>query len=51
MKVFWAILAYLMMSAVLALGIYLAVLGTYWVLAVVVVAYVIAFARFGCLSS
>jgi hypothetical protein len=48
MKLFLSILAYSFMGAAIALGIYLAVLGTYWVLAASVLAYVIAFARFGC---
>jgi hypothetical protein len=48
MKLILAILAYGVMGALIALGIYLAVMGTYWVLALGLLAYLIAFVRFGC---
>ena len=49
MKFLGAILAYLVIALILGWGILLAVRGNYWLLAAGVVAYVIAFARLGCL--
>jgi len=50
MKFFGAILAYVVIGAVLGLGILLAVRdGNLWVLAISFLVYVIAFARIGCL--
>jgi hypothetical protein len=51
MKFFSAIVTYLLMGAVLGTGIYEAVKGHLWMLAVVVVLYLIAFAKLGCLPS
>jgi hypothetical protein len=51
MKFFAAIVAYLFIGAVLGFGIYEAVQGHLWVLAVAVIVYVIAFAKIGCLPS
>jgi hypothetical protein len=51
MKFFAAIVAYLVIGAILGTGIYEAVTGHLWVLAVAVVIYVIAFAKIGCLPS
>ncbi len=49
MKFFGAIVAYLFMSFVLGWGILDAVKGSYWVLAVGGLAYVVAFSKLGCL--
>ncbi len=52
MKFLAAILAYIVMAAVLGWGILLAVRdGNFWVLAASVLAYVVAFARIGCMPS
>jgi len=51
MKFFAAIVAYLFIGAVLGVGIYEAVQGHLWVLAVAVIVYVISFAKIGCLPS
>jgi hypothetical protein len=49
MKFLGAIAAYLVIGSVLAWGILLAVHGNYWLLAVGLLVYVIAFAKLGCL--
>lgn len=51
MKFLAAIAAYLLMALVLGWGILLAVNGSFWLLAAGVLAYVVAFARIGCLPS
>jgi hypothetical protein len=51
MKFFSAIVAYLLIGAVLGVGIYEAVKGHLWILAVAVLLYIIAFAKLGCLPS
>jgi hypothetical protein len=51
MKFFAAIVAYLFIGAVLGAGIYEAVQGHLWLLAVAVLVYVVAFAKLGCLPS
>jgi hypothetical protein len=51
MKFLAAIIAYLVIGLVLGTGIYEAVQGHLWVLAVAVVIYVISFAKLGCLPS
>lgn len=52
MKFFGAVVAYLVIGAVLGVGIWLAVAkGNLWVLAVSFLAYVVAFAKIGCLPS
>ena len=49
MKFLWAILAYLLISIVLGWGILEAVKGSYWVMVVGFLAYLIAFGKLGCL--
>ena len=49
MKFFAAIIAYLFIGLVLGLGIFEAMHGHFWLLAVVVLAYLVAFAKLGCL--
>ena len=49
MKFLMAILAYLAIGAVLGLGILLTVKGSPWLLIVGFLAYVVAFAKLGCL--
>ncbi len=49
MKFFLAILAYVLMGAVLGWGILLLMHGNPWLLIVGVLAYLIAFAKLGCL--
>jgi hypothetical protein len=49
MKFFAAIVAYLIIGLILGFGIYEAVTGHLWVLAVAVVLYIISFAKLGCL--
>ncbi len=51
MKFVFAILAYLLMGAVLGLGIFLLVGGNPWLLIASLLAYLVAFARLGCLPS
>ncbi|HXT12044.1 MAG TPA: hypothetical protein VN873_10820 [Candidatus Angelobacter sp.] len=51
MKLIGVILAYLFIGAVLGAGIYEAVQGRLWFLAAVVIVYVVAFAKIGCLPS
>ena len=51
MKFFAAIVAYLLIGLVLGAGIYEAVKGHFWLLAVAVLVYVISFAKIGCLPS
>ncbi len=48
MKLLGAIVAYVVIGFVLAWGILHAVRGSYWLLAVSFLAYVVAFARIGC---
>lgn len=49
MKLFYAFVVYLLIGLVLGLGIYLAVKGSIWFLILGLVAYIVAFARIGCL--
>jgi hypothetical protein len=49
MKFLAAILAYLVIGLLLAWGLLLAVKGEAWLLVVGMLAYVVAFARLGCL--
>jgi hypothetical protein len=49
MKFLFAVLAYLVIGIVLGWGILLAVKGSFWLLAISFLAYVIAFGRIGCL--
>ncbi|HXP62995.1 MAG TPA: hypothetical protein VN829_21015 [Dongiaceae bacterium] len=49
MKFVLAILAYLVIGVVLGLGILLTVKGNPWLLIAGFLAYVVAFAKFGCL--
>jgi hypothetical protein len=49
MKFLMAILAYLLIGFVLGWGILLAVKGSFWLLIVSFLGYVIAFSRIGCL--
>jgi hypothetical protein len=49
MKFFLAILAYLLIGAILGWGILLAMKGSFWVLIVGFLGYVVAFAKLGCL--
>lgn len=49
MKFFASIVAFLLIALVLGAGIYEAVKGHLWLLAVGLLVYVIAFAKFGCL--
>jgi hypothetical protein len=51
MKFLGAILAYLMIAIFLGWGILLAVRGHYWLIAAAFLAYVVAFAKIGCLPS
>ena len=51
MKFYAAIVAYLLIGLILGAGIYDAVKGHLWLLAVAVLLYVIAFAKLGCLPS
>jgi hypothetical protein len=50
MKLPLAILVYLLIGFVLGLGILLAVKGSFWLLIAGFLAYVVAFARIGCLT-
>jgi uncharacterized membrane protein len=49
MKFFSAIVVYLLIGALLGWGILLAVKGNYWLLAGGLLAYLITFAKMGCL--
>jgi general stress protein CsbA len=49
MKFYGSIIAYIIMGVILGAGIYLSVKGSYWLLGVGVVAYLVAFAKLGCL--
>ena len=49
MKFFLAMIAYILMGAVLVVGVIMAAKGSFWLLALGGLAYVIAFARIGCL--
>lgn len=52
MKFFLAILAYLVIGLVLGLGMYVGMVkGSWWLLIAGIVAYVVGFARIGCLPS
>lgn len=51
MKLFAAIVAYLLIGVVLGAGIYEVMMGHFWLLAVGVIVYVVAFAKIGCLPS
>ena len=51
MKFFAAIVAYLLIGLVLGAGIYEAVQGHLWLLAVAVLAYILSFVKLGCLPS
>ena len=49
MKLLLAIVAYLVIGLVLGVGILLAVKGSYWLLIISFLAYVVAFGKLGCL--
>ena len=49
MKFLMAVLAYLLIAVVLGCGILLAVKGSFWLLIVGFLAYVVAFSKLGCL--
>jgi hypothetical protein len=49
MKLVLAIVAYLLISGVLGLGILLAVKGSPWLLIAALVGYIVAFGKIGCL--
>jgi hypothetical protein len=49
MKLFWAIVAYVFIGAVLGTGLVLAVKGKPWLLIVGLAAYVVSFSKIGCL--
>lgn len=51
MKLFAAIVTYLVIGAILGAGIYEVMHGHAWLLAVGAIAYVVAFAKIGCLPS
>jgi hypothetical protein len=51
MKFYAAIVAYLLIGLILGAGIYEAMHGHLWFLAVGVIVYVIAFSKLGCLPS
>ena len=48
MNLYLSIFVYVLMGALLAAGIVMAVKGTLWVLAVMLVVFVFAFAKIGC---
>ena len=50
MKLALAALVYLVIALVLSVGILLTIAGKPWLLIVAFVAYIVAFARIGCLS-
>lgn len=50
MKFFMAIVVYLLIGAVLGWGILLLIKGSPWLLIAAFLAYVIAFAKIGCIS-
>jgi hypothetical protein len=50
MKLILAVATYLVMGAILALGIVLAVKGSIWLLVLAFVAFVIFFGKVGCLQ-
>ena len=49
MKFYMAIVAYLIIAAILGVGILLAVKGSWWLFVAGFVAYVVAFGKIGCL--
>ena len=49
MNFYLSILVYLIMGALLSVAIVMAVKGTFWVLGVMLVAFVFAFAKIGCM--
>lgn len=51
MKFFAAIIAFLVIGLVLGFGIFEAMQGRVWILAVGALAYLVAFAKWGCLPS
>jgi hypothetical protein len=52
MKFLGATIAYIAIGAILGVGIWMGVAkGTYWLLGASIIAYVIAFAKIGCLPS
>ena len=51
MKFLGAILAYVLIAIVLGLGILLAARGSFWLLAISFLAYLVAFAKIGCLPA
>ena len=51
MKFLCAIIAYVAIAAVLGWGILLAVKGSFWILALGILGYLIALAKFGCLPT
>ena len=50
MKLALAVLVYLIMAAILGAGILLMVAGKPWLLIVALIAFVVAFGKFGCIS-
>ena len=50
MKLFLAVLAYLLIGVVLGWGLLLLMAGKPWLLIAAFLVYVVAFAKFGCLS-
>lgn len=49
MTLFLSMLVYLIMGALLSVAIVMAVKGTFWVLAVMLVVFVVSFSKIGCL--
>jgi hypothetical protein len=49
MKLFWAIIAYVVIGIILGWGLILAVKGNLWLLVIGFIAYVVAFGKIGCL--
>lgn len=50
MKLFLAVLVYLLIGAILGWGLLLLMAGKPWLLIAAFLVYVVAFAKFGCLS-
>jgi hypothetical protein len=49
MKFFGAIIAYLVIGIILGMGILHAVKGSFWMLGISLLAYIVIFARIGCI--
>lgn len=49
MKLFWAIIAYLVIGVFLGAGLILTMKGNPWLLVIGFIAYVVAFGKIGCL--